>query len=102
MLSQLGGRQEHPHITVEATVDSRGISVAIQDVLRTIHEDMRIPFPGRKLSELGVEERAGIDATFGETCKSEEELSKGPRRIDHLGGRDKIQVLLKLAPDCGV
>ncbi|KAF8493499.1 hypothetical protein F5888DRAFT_1724649 [Russula emetica] len=96
MLSQSEGHQEHPRIiTVEASVDSRGTA---QDVLQTIHEDFRIPFPGRELSELGVEERAGINATFGETCKSEEDLSKGPRRID-LGSRDKIQILLKFAPD---
>ncbi len=56
-------------------------------------------FPGRESSELGVEERAGINATFKETCKSEEELRKGPRRIDHLGGMDKIQILLNFAPD---
>ncbi|KAF8479945.1 hypothetical protein F5888DRAFT_902467 [Russula emetica] len=94
MLSQLEGHQDHPQIiTVEASVDSRGIGVTVQDVLRTIHEDMRI-------SELGAEECAGINTAFGETCKSEEELSKGPRsRIDHLGGRDKIQILLKFAPD---
>lgn len=30
------------------------------------HEDRKIPFPGRELSGLGVEERAGIDATFGD------------------------------------
>ena len=43
---------------------------------------MRISFPGRELSGLGVEERAGINATFGEISKSDEELSKGPRRIE--------------------
>ena len=46
------------------------------------HEDMRNPFPGRELSGLGVEERAGINAMFGQICKSDEELSKGPRRIE--------------------
>jgi hypothetical protein len=99
MLSQLEGHEGYPQtITVEASVDSRGIGVTVQDVLRTIHENMRMPFPGRELSELGVEERAGINAT--ETCKSEEELINGPRtsRIDHLGGRDKIQILPKLRP----
>ena len=53
---------------------------------------MRMPFPGGELSKLGVEKRAGINATIGESCKSELELRKGPRRIDFLGGRDKIQV----------
>ena len=81
-------------------MDSRGIGATVQDVLvQTIHENMRLPFPGRELSELTVEERAGINATLGETCKSVEELSKGPRRIDLLGGRDKIQILPKFAPN---
>jgi hypothetical protein len=102
MLTLSEGHQGYPQIiTVEASVDSRGIDVTAQDVLRTIHEDMRKPFPGRELSELCVEERAGINATFGETCGSEEELSEGPRRIGYLGGRDKIQILPKFAPDGG-
>jgi hypothetical protein len=86
-------------MTVEASVDSRGIGVTVQDVLRTIHEDMRTPFPRRELSGLVVEERAGFNATFGERCKSEEELGKGSRKTDHLGGRDKSQVSMKSALD---
>ena len=77
MLSQLEGHKPQI-ITVEASVDSRGIGVT-------------------------VKERAGIqvNATFGEIYKTEdsEELSKGPRRVGHLGGRDKIQILPKFAPD---
>ncbi|KAN0114033.1 hypothetical protein V8E52_007182 [Russula decolorans] len=73
MLSQLEGHQGYPQIiTVEASVDSRGIG----------HEEALF---GHELSELGVDEPAEISATFGETCKSEEGLSKGPRRIDQLG-----------------
>jgi hypothetical protein len=86
-------------MTVEASVDSRGIGVTVQDVLQTIHEDMRMPFPGRELSGLVVKERAGINATFRERCKSEEELRKGSRGIVHLGGRVKTQISMKLAPD---
>jgi hypothetical protein len=94
MLSRLEGHQEHPQIiTLEASVNSLGISVTVQDVLRMTQEDMRI-------SELGAEECAGINASFGEICKSEEEPSKGPRKINHFSGtRGKIQTLLKFAPD---
>lgn len=52
-------------MTVEASIDSQGIGVTVQDVLRTIHEDMRMPFPRRELSRLVVKERAGINAMFG-------------------------------------
>jgi hypothetical protein len=102
MLFQLEGDQEYPQIiTVEASVDSRGIVVTVQDVLRTIHEVTRMPFPGRELRKLGIEKLAasGINATFGGAFKSEEELCKGLHKIDHLGGRDKIQILPKFAPD---
>jgi hypothetical protein len=58
-----------------------------------------MPFPRRELSKLDADERAGINAAFRERCKSEEELSKGPRRIDHLGGRDRLQILPKFGPD---
>ena len=69
MLSRLEDHKGYPQIiTLEASVDSRGIGGTVRDVLRTIHEDMKMPFkfPGCELSELGVEERAGINATFGE------------------------------------
>jgi hypothetical protein len=58
-----------------------------------------MPFLRRELRDLGAEERAGIYAAFRERCKSEEELSRGPRRIDHLGSRDRLQILPKLAPE---
>lgn len=98
---KLESHQGYPQIiSIEASGDSQFVTV--QDVLRTIHEDLRIPFSRRELSKLGVEERAGINAAFRERCKSEEELSKGPRRIDRLGGRDRLQILPRLSPDGSV
>jgi hypothetical protein len=101
MLSlKLESRQGYPQvINIEASGDTQGAVVTVQDVLRTIHEDLRMPFPTRELSKLGAEERTAIRAAFKERCKSEEELSKGPRRIDHLGGRDRLQILSKLLPE---
>jgi hypothetical protein len=98
---KLESHQGYPQIiSIEASGDSQ--IVTVQDVLRTIHEDLRIPFSRRELSKLGVEERTGINAAFRERCKSEEELSKGPRRIDRLGGRDRLQILPRLSPDGNV
>jgi hypothetical protein len=101
MLSlKLENHQGYPQvITVEASSDTQSVGVTVQEVLRTLREDLIMPFPRRELSKLGVEERAGINAAFTERCKSEEELSKGPRRIDHLSGRDRLQILPKLGPD---
>ena len=97
---KLESHQGYPQIiTVEASSDTQGVGVTVQEVLRTLREDLRMAFPRRELSKLGAEERAGINAAFRERCKSEEELSKGPRRIDHLGGRDRLQILPKLGPD---
>ena len=104
MLSvKLENHQGYPQIiSIEASGDSRSTGVTVQDVLRTIHEDLRMPFPRRELSKLGAEERAGINASFRERCKSEEELSKGPRRFDRLGGRDRLQIFPRLSPDGSV
>jgi hypothetical protein len=100
---KLESRQGYPQvINIEASGDSRGAGVTVQDVLRTIHEDLRMAFPRRELSKLDPEERAGINAAFRERCKSEEELSKGPRRMDRLGGRDRLQILPRLLPDGSV
>jgi hypothetical protein len=96
---KLESHQGYPQvISIEASGDSQR-AVTVQDVLRTIHEDLTVPFSRRELSKLGVEERAGINAAFRERCKSEDELSKGPRRIDRLGGRDRLHILPRLSPD---
>jgi hypothetical protein len=101
MLSlKLESHQGYPQvISIEASGES---GVTVQDALRTIHEDLRMPFPSRELSKLGVEERAAIMAAFKVRCKTEEEFSKGARRIDHLGGRDRLQILPKVLPDGSV
>lgn len=100
---KLESRQEYPQIiSIEASGDSQGAGVTVQDVLRTIHEDLRMPFPRRELCKLGCEERVGIEAAFRERCKTEEELGNGPRRIDYLRGSDRLQILPKLPPDGSV
>jgi hypothetical protein len=100
---KLESHQGYPQIiTIEASGDSQSTGVTVQDVLRTIHEDLRMSFPRRTLSKLGAEERAEINASFRERCKGEEELNKGPRRFDQLGGRDRLQILPRLSPDGNV
>jgi hypothetical protein len=50
---------------------SSGVGVTVEDVLRTIHEELRMPLPKTKQQDLA-------------SC-----------RFEHLGGRDRLQVLPK-------
>jgi hypothetical protein len=101
MLSlKLENRQGYPQIiTVEASNDTRDVGITVQEVLRTLHEGLKTKFPRRELGKLSTEERAWMNAAFRERCKSEEELSKGPRRIDRVGGRDRLQILPEIGID---
>lgn len=88
-------------ISLEASGDSRlrGADVTVQDALRIIHKGLKIPFPRIVSCKLGVEERARIYTAFKERPKTEEELSKGSRRIDRLGSRNRLQILPRHSPD---
>ena len=102
MLSlKLENHQGYPQIiTAEASSDARGVvGVTVEEVLRALHEDLQMISSRRELIKLGADERVGINAAYRDRCKSEEELAKGPRRIDHLGGRDRLQILPKFGPD---
>jgi hypothetical protein len=76
--------------------------VTVQDVLRTIKEVLSVLLSKRELDNLGGKERTALRVKFKKRYKTEEERSKGPRRIDHLGGRDWLQILPKHSPDGGV
>jgi hypothetical protein len=97
---KLENHQGYPRIiTAETSGDTQGVGVTVKEVLRTLHEDLRTQFPRLELSKLSPEQRARVNAAFIERSKTERELSKGPRRIDHLGGRDRLQILPKIGPD---
>jgi hypothetical protein len=96
---KLESHQGYPQlITVQASNDSPGIGVTVQDVLRTVQEDVRTLSRRREWTKLSAEERAEVDSAFRERCRTEEELGQGPCRIDYLRGRDRLQVLPKLSP----
>jgi hypothetical protein len=96
----LESQQGYPQpINVQASSDAPGVGVSVQDVLSAIHEDMRKPSPRRIWSKLSDGERAVINASFKERCRTEEHLSKGPCRFDHLRGRDRLQIFPKLSSD---
>jgi hypothetical protein len=85
-------------ISIEASSDPR-VGITVQDVLRKIHEDLRMPLRNHEFSLLGLEERAAIRDAFEERCKIDEERRKGPCRIDLLRGRDRLQILPKFPSD---
>jgi len=74
--------------------------ITVQDVLRNIHKNLRMPIRDRELIPLSLEERAEIEDAFEERCKSDEERRKGPCRIDFLRGRDWLRILPKFPSDC--
>ena len=94
---KLESHQGYPQIiTAEASNDNRDVvGVTVQEVLRALHEELRMPFTRRELSRAAADDRDRINAAFRERCKSDEELNKGPRRIDHLRGRDRLLILPK-------
>jgi len=95
---KLESHQGYPQlITVQASSDSPSIGVTVQDVLRTIQEDVRMLSRRREWTKLSAEERAQVDTAFRDRCRTEEELGQGPCRIDYLRGRDRLQILPKLS-----
>ena len=97
---KLESHQGYPQMIIaEASGDTQGVGVTVQEVLRTLHEDMGMKFARRELSKVGAEERARMNTAFRERCQTEDELSKGPRRIDRMCGRDRLQILPKFGPD---
>ena len=101
---KLENHQGYPQvIRVETSGDSRSTGVIVQDILRTIHEDLRMPIKRREWSKLGAEERVVINDFYRERCKGEEkELGKGPLRMDFMYGKDRLQILPKHSPDGSV
>ena len=88
---------QREEINSQACSDSPSVGVTVQDVLRTIHEDVRTLSHRCDWTKLKGEERAQVDATFRERCRSEEELSQGLCRIDYLRGRDRLEIIPKLS-----
>ena len=101
MLSlELESHQGYPQVIgIEAFRNPRGAGVTVQDVLWAIHEDLKISFFKWGLSKLGVGEPAWTNTSFGAICKSEEESTRGPRRIGCLGIRERLKILSRLSPD---
>jgi len=96
---KLENHQGYPQsITLQVPSDSPS-GITVQDALKTINEDVRKPSRRREWIKLSVEERAAVDGSFRERCRTEEELGQGPCRIDYLRGRNRLQILPRLSPE---
>jgi hypothetical protein len=82
-------------IGLQASSDAQGADVTVQDVLSTIHEDLRNHLPKRELGTFVRGDQTAIRDTYRKRYKSEEERSKGLHRIDYLRGGDRLQILLR-------
>lgn len=100
---KLENRQGYPAcISIQAAGDAPNIGVTVQDVLRIIHEDLMKPSPRPAWDKLNDDERAEVNASFKERCRTEEELGQGLYRFDYLRGRDRLQIFPALLPDSDV
>ena len=86
-------------ICIDPSSDSQGAYVTVEDVLRTIHEDLRKPSSKRELGMLGYGDRVAIRDTFNKRCKTEEDLSKCLYRVDYLRGRDRLRIFARQTLD---
>lgn len=96
---KLENHQAYP-IIVRASSNAPGIGVTVQDVLRAIHEVLRKPSGRHDLTGLSAEDQVAVDAAFKKRCNTQEDLAQGPLLVDHLRGRDRLQILPKFSPDC--
>jgi uncharacterized protein DUF6699 len=75
------------------------VDITVQDVLRSIHKNLRMPIQNSDIIQLSLREQIKIEDAFKERCTTDEERRKGPCRIDFLYGRDRLQILPKFPSD---
>jgi hypothetical protein len=80
-------------INIKPFDDYPGAYVTVEDAVRAILEDLKLPLAKSEFHSFGNKERAAIRAAFNERCKTEEDLSKGPCRIDCLLRGNRLQIL---------
>ena len=73
---------------------SSSLGVTVEDVLRAMHKELRTPLPRSLLTKLIDVGRYLLNTLF-HAGRETEEQDVGSCRFDHLGGRDRLQVLPK-------
>jgi hypothetical protein len=89
----LENEQDLPqNIEVHASDKGSGIGVTVEDVLKTLSVDLQKASSQREWAELNEDVRRELEDSFLDRAKTAEERSGGPRRVDFLRGRNRLQV----------
>ncbi|KAH9003448.1 hypothetical protein EDB86DRAFT_2892337 [Lactarius hatsudake] len=89
-------KQGYPqNIEVQVSDKGSGVGVTVSDVLKTIGADLRLSSSHREWSGLTDDTRREVEATFEDRARTEDERSRGLRRIDYLCGRTRLQIFPK-------
>jgi hypothetical protein len=86
-ITEAGNEQYLQPIGIQASDDSSGAGVTVQDVLRTINEGLRELPPVDEWKRLSKDDRAEVLTSFKERCKGEGRgRGKGISKIVHVCG----------------
>jgi len=97
----LDNEQGYPrNINVHSSDDGSEIGITVEDVIKTISTDLRASSSQREWAALNEDRRVEVEETFENRARTEEDRSGGLRKIDFLGGRNRLQIFPKHAlPD---
>ncbi|KAH9057213.1 hypothetical protein EDB87DRAFT_1578956 [Lactarius vividus] len=80
------------HPPVHASDKGSGVGVTVGDVLKAIGADLRKPFSQREWAALNEDIRSQVEYAFLHRAQTEDAKIGGFLRIDHLRGRNRLQV----------
>ncbi|KAI9458615.1 hypothetical protein BJY52DRAFT_1268641 [Lactarius psammicola] len=83
------------NIEVQASDMGSGVGVTVEDVLKTVGADLRLSSSHREWSGLNDDTRREVETAFEDRARTEDERSRGLRRIDYLSGKSRLQIFPK-------
>jgi hypothetical protein len=93
----LDNDQGYPrNINVRASEEGSDVGITVEEVIRTISTDLRASSSQREWSALNEDRRREVEESFENRARTEEDRSGGLRKIDYLGGRNRLQIFPKL------
>lgn len=93
----LDNDQGYPrNINVRASEEGSDVGITVEDVIRAISTDLRASSSQREWSALNEDRRREVEETFEDRARTEEDRSGGLRKIDYVGGRNRLQIFPKL------
>ena len=96
----LDNEQGYPRNINVYSDEGSEVGITVEDVLKTISTDLRASSSQREWAVLNENRRREVEETFENRARTEEDRSGGLRKIDFLGGRNRLQIFPKHAlPD---